>query len=322
MTVHNEPVISVIVPVYNVSQYLDRCMNSLVNQTYKNLEIILVDDGSTDDSGRLCDLWAVEDSRVRVIHRKNNGLSQARNTGLDAATGEFITFVDSDDVLSPHLCRVLYDSIRECAQIAICDAEHIFPEKPYEFVVSEKQEILTAEMAIRQMWYQKSFLPSAWGKLYRRELFAGHQFTVERLFEDIDIMHELFDAADTIVYNRSRLYGYVHREGSITTKAFCERDLDILLIAHKILDFTQDRPTLRDAAEAYAVTAALRVYLNAPQGETFARGVEQAEGLLAAYGKKVMADSQIRRKNRYALWLYFHCQPLMRFAYKFINRWK
>lgn len=317
-----EPLISVIVPVYNVSAYLDRCMRSLIEQTYRNLEIILVDDGSTDNSGELCDQWAKKDTRVRVIHRKNNGLSQARNTGLDAATGEYITFVDSDDILSPHLCRVLYDSIRECAEIAICDAEHIFPEKPYAFFVSEEAQTLTAESAICQMWYQKSFLPSAWGKLYRRELFQGKQFTPGRIFEDIDIMHELFDAANTIVYNRSKLYGYVHREGSITTKAFCTRDLDILLVADKILAFTEERPELRSAAEAYAVTAALRVYLNAPKEETFAKGISLATELLQWYGRKVMEDPNIRLKNRCALWLYFYCRPLMRFTYKFINRWK
>lgn len=317
-----EPLISVIVPVYNVQSYLDRCMNSLVSQTYQNLEIILVDDGSTDRSGEMCDLWHDKDSRVRVIHRKNNGLSQARNTGLSAATGTFITFVDSDDIISPCLCSVLYESIREGADIAICDAEHIFPDKTYEFSVSTQQEILTAEEATKQMWYQKSFLPSAWGKLYRRELFDGKQFTVERLFEDIDIMHELFDGAKVIVYNRSRLYGYVHREGSITTKAFCQRDLDILIIADKILSFVEDKPTLVSAARAYAVTAAMRVYLNAPKTEQFRQGLETAGGLLSRYGREVMKDPNIRRKNRCALMLYFSCPPLMRFAYKFINRWK
>lgn len=318
----DQPLISVIVPVYNVREYLDRCMNSLVTQTYQNLEIILVDDGSTDASGAICDRWQQRDSRIRVIHRKNNGLSQARNTGLSAATGEFITFVDSDDIISPHLCRVLYDSIRQGAEIAICDAEHIFPDKTYEFSVSDRQELLDADEAIRQLWYQTAFLPSAWGKLYRRELFEGKRFTVERLFEDIDIMHELFYGAKTIVYNRSRLYGYVHRAGSITTKAFCQRDLDILIIADKILDFVADKPVLEDAAVAYAVTAAMRVYLNAPQEEAFADGIAQAKQMLACYGKRVMKDPDIRRKNRYALWLYFHCEPLMRFSYKFINRWK
>ena len=317
-----EPMISVIVPVYNVSAYLERCMRSLLDQTYTNLEIILVDDGSTDGSGDLCDQWAARDSRIRVIHRKNNGLSQARNDGLDAATGEFITFVDSDDILSPHLCRVLYNAMGRKADISICEAEHIFGDKPYAFAVCEEQEILTGYQAICQMWYQKSFLPSAWAKLYRRELFDGIRFTVGRLFEDIDLMHEVFARANTIVYNRSRLYGYVHREGSITTKAFCEKDLDILLIADKILAFSEDKPDLRSAAEAYAVTAALRVYLNAPPQESFAEGVGLAKQILSWYGKKVMADPNIRRKNRYALWMYFHCQPMMRFVYKFINRWK
>ncbi len=317
-----EPLISVIVPVYNVSGYLDRCMQSLVKQTYQNLEIILVDDGSTDNSGDLCDQWAGRDSRIQVIHRKNNGLSQARNTGLNAATGEYITFVDSDDILSPQLCQVLYEVMGGTADISICDAEHVFEDKPYEFSVTDRVETMTAEQAICQLWYQKGFLPSAWGKLYRRELFEGKEFTSDRIFEDIDLMHELFYDAKTIVYNHSRLYGYVHRAGSITTKAFCPRDLDILLVADKILVFTEDKPSLRRAAEAYAVTAALRVYLNAPEGEDFTQGVALSQKLLHWYGKKVMADPNIRTKNRCALLLYFYCRPLMHFFYQFINRWK
>ncbi len=317
-----EPLISVIVPVYNVAGYLDRCMQSLVNQSYQNLELILVDDGSTDSSGTLCDTWAEKDSRVKVIHRKNNGLSQARNTGLKAATGDYITFVDSDDIVSPQLCRVLFDSMGEDADISICDAEHIYESKPYSFSITDEQTVMTPKKAIDQLWYQKSFLPSAWGKLYRRALFAGKQFTPGRIFEDIDIMHELFFDAKSIVYNRSRLYGYVHRAGSITTKAFCPRDLDILLVADKILAFTEDKPALRKAAQAYAVTAALRVYLNAPEEETFAEGVALAQKLLQWYGKDVLADPNIRVKNRCALLLYFYCRPLMHFSYQFINRWK
>lgn len=317
-----EPVISVIVPVYNVSKYLDRCMNSLVNQTYKNLEIILVDDGSTDNSGTLCDLWAEKDSRIQVIHRKNNGLSQARNTGLDAATGDYITFVDSDDVLSPQLCQVLYDALGGDADISICDAEHIFEDKPYVFSISDDCETMNARQAILQLWYQKGFLPSAWGKLYRRHLFDGKQFTVGRIFEDIDIMHELFFDAKKIVYTHSRLYGYVHREGSITTKAFCPRDLDILLVVDKILHFASDKPELLSAAKAYAVAAALRVYLNAPKTAEFQEGTDRAKALLAQYGRQVMKDPNIRKKNRCALILYFFCPAVMPLVYKSVNRWK
>lgn len=316
------PLISVIVPVYNVSTYLDKCVESLVEQTYTNLEIIFVNDGSTDSSGEICDLWAQKDSRIKVIHQQNAGLSGARNAALPVATGEYIMFVDSDDFLHPELCQTLYDSLDGAADISICDAAHAFPNDAPAFSISTDSEIMTPAEAIIRMWYQKDFLPSAWGKLYRRQLFECKRFTVGRLFEDIDIMHEIFYEANSIIYNHSRLYGYVHREGSITTKRFSVRDLDILLIADKLLTFAQDKPELEKAAQAYAITAALRVYLNAPKDDTLSDGIAQAKALLSQYGKSVLRDPNIRKKNRYALQLYFFCRLLMHPIYQLIDRWK
>lgn len=315
------PCISVIVPVYNVENYLDKCIDSLLSQTYQNLQIILVDDGSKDCSGRMCDDWAKKDSRIQVIHQENRGLSGARNTGIAAATGEFIMFVDSDDVLSPDLCKTLYDII-DGAQISICNPVHIFPDIPWHFTSSDHVTSFDTQEAIRTMWYQTSFLPSAWGKLFRRALFENHRFTEGRLFEDIDLMHEIFWEATTIRYCDACLYGYVHRENSITTTAFGTRDLDILLVAEKLTAFVSDKPQLQHAARAYTVTAALRVYLNAPKTSQFHAAREQAQHLIQLHGRAVKKDPNIRNKNRLALQLYFTCKPLMHIAYRFINRWK
>lgn len=316
------PLITVIIPVYNVEKYLDACMESVTAQTYKNLEIILVDDGAKDRSGGMCDAWADKDSRIRVIHQENRGLSGARNTGLDHASGEYVMFVDSDDILSPELCRRLYEAAAEGADVAVCDAVHIFGDKPYEFLTVGERESMEPDEAIRRMWYQTAFLPSAWGKLYRAKLFSTRRFTEKRLFEDIDLMHEVLYDANRVVYDHSRLYGYVHRDDSITTKAFSMRDLDILIIADKILDFVQDKPGLEKAAQAYAVTAALRVFMNAPGTGEFADGIAKAVSMIQSMGKAVMKDPDIRRKNYLALRLYFFSKPLMRTAYKFVNRWK
>lgn len=316
-----QPLISLVIPVYNVEQYLDACMESVLAQTYKNLEIILVDDGAKDNSGAMCDAWAQKDSRIRVIHKVNGGLSSARNAGIDVATGEYLIFLDSDDVISPKHCQVLFDALGD-ADIAVCDPVHIFPGQPWEYADATETVTLTSDEAICAMWYQTSFLPSAWAKLYKRELFATRRFTVGRLYEDIDVMHEIFHDAKSIVYTNACLYGYLHRENSITTKAFGKRDLDILIIADKILEFVQDKPALLDAAKAYAVTAALRVYLNAPQTEELQEGIQKSKTLIDQFGKDVKHNPHIRKKNRYALTLYFVCKPLMRFAYKFINRWK
>ncbi len=315
------PLISLIIPVYNVEPWLDACMDSVLAQHYRNLEIILVDDGAKDNSGAMCDRWAQRDPRVRVIHQENQGLSAARNTGLGAAEGDYVMFADSDDVLSPQLCSHLFHIIED-GDVAICDLLHIFPNAAPNYCTGTAVTHLSPVEAIQKMWYQTAFLPSACGKLYKRELFQHRRFTVGRLFEDVDLMHEIFYDAKKIVYSNARLYGYMHRENSITTHSFGKRELDILLIADKIADFCVDKPALQNAARAYGITAALRIYLNAPRNVDFSDAICQAKARIDTHGKQVLRDPDIRTKSRRALQLYFLCKPLLRFSYQFVNRWK
>ena len=318
------PTITVIIPVYKVEPWLDACVESVLAQTYQSLEILLVDDGSPDRSGAMCDRWAAKDSRIRVIHKENGGLSSARNSGLDVATGEFITFLDSDDVLDPRICEHMMDCIQKSgANLSICDAAHIFPNTPPVYQLSEDMQVMSREDAIRQMWYQHSFLPSAWAKLYHRDLFQNIRFTEGILYEDIDVMHLLFWEAQTVVYTPSALYGYNHREDSITTKPFGVRDLDILTIADKLVSFAEkENKDLLPSALCYRVVAALRVALNAPDTQDLAKGRRKAREILKTWGKSVLKDKNIRKKTRYGLILYLYCRPMARLVYKRINRWK
>lgn len=316
------PMISVIVPVYNVSSYLNENVESIVAQIYENLEIILVDDGSTDESGELCDIWVQKDPRIRVIHQKNSGLSAARNAGLEVSAGEYIMFCDSDDVMSSELCQVLLDAMSPEVGISVCDCVHIFPNQTYSFEVKPGISVFSAESAIQRLWYQTGFLPSAWAKLYRRSVFSTHRFTPDLYFEDVDILHELLWTAGKVAYTPSRLYGYRHRENSITMQPFSEKEFDILRVAQKILAFAQDKPALIMPAQAYATTAAFRIYLRTPREPEYLHRITQAECLIRDYGKNVLRDRSVRRKNRYALYLYYLCKPLLFCIYKHIDRWK
>lgn len=320
------PLISVIIPVYNVSEYIDRCLKSVVSQTYHNIEIILVDDGARDDSGKKCDDWGIRDKRISVIHKENGGLSSARNAGLKIVQGQYIMFVDSDDVISSNIIERLYSCCNKYnADLAICDVVHIFSSTETEFSTGNKIIEYTPENAILEIWYQSSFLPSAWGKLYKKKLFENRGFTQGLVFEDIDIMHEVFWDAEKVVYCDDKLYGYVHRDDSITTKKFSRKDLDILNVTKKILLFSEDKTDdLKEAAQAYATVAALRVYLNAPKDsdKDYKEGINTAIYYLETYGKSVLKDSNIRKKHRYALLLYFYCRPIIRIVYKKVNRWK
>lgn len=212
-----EPLISVIVPVYQVEPWLERCVDSIRNQTYRNLEIILVDDGSPDRCGEMCDRFAREDNRILVIHRENGGLSAARNTGLDICHGEYIGFVDSDDFIHPEMYARLYGDICSFGtKLAFCQpmmcykGNVSFPPAKASVMVFSQEEIL--EKSLRDIiWF------SAWTKLYHNSLFEGLRYPEGRTNEDYPITIRLFDRCDYVAVDFNQLYAYCKRAGSITT---------------------------------------------------------------------------------------------------------
>ena len=193
---NNKGLVSIVVPVYNVDRYLPECIDSILSQVYPTLEIILVDDGSTDGCASICDAYAKQDSRIQVIHQSNGGLSNARNTGIAHCSGDYLLFVDSDDLISPYLVERLICVLESTgADLAICDPLHMeTAPNSLDGVLDTDFCLMTPHEAIREMWYQTSFLPSAWGKLFRREGIC---------YEDIDIMHLLFERASSIAYTPS-----------------------------------------------------------------------------------------------------------------------
>jgi len=318
------PLISIVVPVYNVEKYLGTCLDSILNQTYKNIEVVLIDDGSTDSSGEICDLYEKEDRRIRVIHKKNGGLSDARNRGVESVKGEYITFVDSDDIISYDMIKALFNLLNDTgADIAVCDPVHVFNQGKPKYVFSKSRTILETYEAICEMWYQKSFFASAWGKLYKTELFCDIRFKEGIVFEDVQIMHKVFERASKIVYTPSKLYGYLHREGSITMGAFSKKDTEILQICDELMQFSQTRSKeLYKAAKAYCVVGSLRVYLNAPRNGEYDDSIEYSVNNLKRYAKEVFQDKNIRRKTKMGLLLYLYCKPIMHIIYSNVNRWK
>ena len=212
---HNRPLISVIVPVYNVEAYLDKCIRSIVDQTYKNLEIILVDDGSPDRSGAICDAWAARDSRIRVIHQKNAGGGAARNAGLDIASGDLIAFVDSDDYLSADMYSHLYEllgrgaDIAECAYQDVWDSSASFPETPFTVTRWDTQSAL--EQHIRD----RAFRQLIWNKLYRRETVGSIRFPVGTRIDDEFFTYQVLANAGTLIRSDRVCYAYRQQQSSV-----------------------------------------------------------------------------------------------------------
>ena len=237
--------ISVIVPIYNVEQYLDKCVESLVNQTYKNLEIILVDDGTKDKSGEMADLWSIKDDRIKVIHKKNGGLSDARNVGIKIATAEYITFMDSDDYINYRMYEILMNNLEKYnADISVCAVKKVYKED----VVNEKQVVnkeeicvFTSEEALENLLDEGILKQTVWNKLYKREVIDGIYFEFGKIHEDEFWTYQIFGKCEKIVYTVEQLYYYLQRSGSIMDKPFSMSRLDALEARNNRLNYIKQK---------------------------------------------------------------------------------
>lgn len=243
------PIISIIVPVYNVEKYLDKCVRSILAQTFKDFELILVDDGSNDRSGEMCDEYSKSDSRIKVIHKKNGGLSSARNAGIEISTGEFIGFVDSDDYIDDDMYELLYNNlIRENADMSICNKYDCYNEKPLK-INKDCYKVLNTEEAIYSLCEGKMFGVSACDKLYKRELFEKIRYPEKRTAEDAFVIVELLMKCKIIVATTKQKYYHYHRAGSISSERSVKNCLDAMEADQKNYDLICSHyPSLRSIA--------------------------------------------------------------------------
>lgn len=233
-----EKLISVIVPIYNIELYLKQCLESLINQIYQNIEIILVDDGSTDQSGTICEEYAEIDKRIIVIHQKNQGLSGARNTGLRKASGDYLAFVDADDIVSKHYLSTLYWHLnQDDADIACCQyysqkKSVVFPKKEPKL----KGTLLSSKRMLAEWHGTNKYIETVvWNKLYKRDVFIHDGelilFAVGRNHEDILISHQLVANSKKIVLIDNKLYYYRKRKGSIVNGKISAKEIKDLMSA-------------------------------------------------------------------------------------------
>lgn len=240
--------ISIIVPIYNMEKYIDRCVESLINQTYSDIEIILVDDGSKDASGERCDYYAEKDTRIKVIHQKNRGISGARNRGIECAAGEWLLFVDSDDYVEPRFVECLYrEAMSAEVDIAMCNyvcrtqEGRITARNSYSFVpgipfLSNMDALLLFENE-----KYGTFFDVVWNKIYRKSLFIDVRFPEGiSLVEDISILPDLYYKAKKISVLSDKLYNYVYREGSLSNGTYNKEE-----------DYRLRRPMLEQRLEKY-----------------------------------------------------------------------
>ena len=251
-SVDEQPLISVIVPVFKVEQYLDRCVESIVNQTYKNLEIILVDDGSPDDCPRMCDAWAEKDNRIKVIHKPNGGLSDARNAGMAVAVGELMGFVDSDDYISEDMYQRLYeDMVKTDSDISACGVEMVWADNGNAQSLTPKgNRVLNNDEAMRATLEETFIKQPVWYKLYKTELIKDISFPVGKCHEDVFWTYKAMAKANKVSTFDKICYFYVQRGGSIMGDSYSIKRLDGIEAAEQRCIFLKENyPNLLAVAQ-------------------------------------------------------------------------
>lgn len=226
----DELTISIIIPIYGVEKYIDRCVNSVVNQTYRNLEIILVDDGSPDNCPSICDEWAKKDRRIKVIHKKNGGLSDARNVGMNSATGELIGFIDSDDWVCEEMYQLLYENMKQNdSDISACGVKMVWEDDiPDRMLTTKGYYVLNQQEAMEAIIKESVLKQPVWYKLYKTELIRNILFPVGKYHEDVFWSYRAIGNARRVSIIDIPCYYYFQRKGSIMGEKYSLRRLDVL----------------------------------------------------------------------------------------------
>lgn len=242
--------ISIIVPIYNVEKYLRKCLESIVNQTLQELEIILVDDGSRDKSGEICEIYKQKDCRIQIVHKSNGGLSDARNEGVKYATAEYIIFIDGDDYIAEDMMETLYNLAKKNnADIAVCGVCNVYGDKKIPQCKSKEEFVCTGREAFRHILEGRKIPGTICNKLIKREIAEQIQFPAGRLYEDAFYTLDLIRKVNLVYVTTKPLYYYVHRQGSITTSRFKKADLDIIYAYQKTLELVKEKyPELKTQA--------------------------------------------------------------------------
>lgn len=257
------PKISIIVPVYNVQKYLRDCLDSLLNQTFKEYEIILIDDGSTDISGEICDEYAKNNDKIKVIHKENGGLSSARNAGIEIAKGNFLGFVDSDDWIDKDMYKELYFNIKNttfdiiACNFYIMDAEGNF--EPY--TKNAMNQAFNRELALKELISNNTLTFSSCNKLYKRELFEDLRYEEGIILEDMDLSYQIFNKANNIFYLNKPLYFYRYNSSSILRNSFSLKRIDEYFVRKKMYEFyLKVYPELSDLLYYHICCTGSRLY--------------------------------------------------------------
>ncbi|WP_294184184.1 glycosyltransferase family 2 protein [uncultured Clostridium sp.] len=315
--------ISIIIPVYNVEKYICKCIDSIINQSYKNIQIILVDDGSTDKSGYICDRYSKMDTRIQVIHEKNKGQSSARNIGLQISEGNYICFIDADDyVHKDYLIYLLNLILKDNSDMSICNTLDYYKNGKIIGENSDKNMILSPDQALEMMLYQNSFDTGPCAKLYKKDLFDNITFPENQIYEDFEIIYKIIDKCKIISYGKKAMYYYFHHKNSIMTNSFSDKKLHLIEISKEILNFVSNKyPQIKNAAVrryVYSNHHLLNLMCNSKNyskslKNQFIKNIKTNAGV-------VLFDKKSSKKDKIAIICLYLGFPFYRFCFKLMKK--
>lgn len=314
--------ISIIVPVYNVEKYLKKCIDSILTQTFEDFELILVDDGSPDNSGAICDQYAKKDTRVRVIHKENGGLSSARNAGIEVAQGKYLGFVDSDDYIAKDMYELLYNNIiKEDADMSICGIYHVYEGKEPK-QNSEKYMILNRDEAMVLIFHGNQISDHAVNKLYKKSIFSELRYPNGKYHEDSFTIVGILDQCEKVVVDTKQKYYYYHRDDSITSQTFSEKHLEYITAweqnEQKVLGRSKDIDEAAHQRVCFANFLVLDKIVNANVEKTISETKDIVNYLKSNYWF-IMKNSIFTKNRKLALNMLMGGVPLYKFLSKLQN---
>lgn len=312
----NNLLISVIIPVYNSARYLPKCLDSIINQTYQNLEIICINDGSTDNSVKILQNYTKKDPRIKILNQKNAGLSTARNSGIKAATGKYITFVDSDDQIKPTMLKDMISTLQDShADIAVCSFKEIYPNgKITHFNKNHPKKAYNTASALKAMLKEEGFMVSATMKLFPTKYFKNVKFPVGKLHEDVGTTYKLIMQAPKIVFLPNEYYIYNHHNNSIIKSKFDARKLDLITLTDQMCDdIDQKYPALKNVTNERRMRARFSILRQIPLQNLETKNLVK---YLKTHRTYITQNPEATKADKIALKLALTSPKLFQLAYK------
>lgn len=308
--------ITIIVPIYNVAVYMDRCIDCLLHQDYSNLEIILVDDGSTDGSGERCDYWAKRDPRIKVIHQPNGGLSAARNAALDIMTGDFVTMLDGDDYLDTRFVSTLLNLLVSSNADIAAAGWTLFADGTTPPLDNSQGNTtsFTSSQAIDDIFYQHTLTNSACSKLYRAAIFDGLRFPSGVLYEDLAVIYDIMLRATAVVHTTQSLYFYRQQRAGSITNTFSRKRTHVLDILDNLESRIQTEAQQHLAAvRSRRLSACFNILLLCPTDGTMDDVIDRCWQGIKSLRRDCLLDSRVRLKNKLGILFSYLGKSVLRF---------